>query len=36
LMQTGIRGIALSRYLSEGDVKNKFNKITNLLKANSQ
>lgn len=31
LMQTGISGIALSGYLTEGDVKTKFNQINKLI-----
>lgn len=31
LMQTGISGIALSRYLTEGDINTKFKKINELM-----
>lgn len=36
LMKTGINGIALSGYLSEGDVKTRFNNIKEQLKAKGQ
>jgi thiamine-phosphate pyrophosphorylase len=35
LMKTGISGIALSGYLTEGDVKTKYNNIIKQLKAKS-